>query len=152
MVYYVLILKITLNIAVLLSHWITVVTKVPEYFIIPFALFLTTEGYFLARLSNFKTESPDNVVSSVRNVPLSLSVQHKRKNGVPESPRWFMGDDCYSWLSDIATVTFQLCRFRVKRLNLKNKDNEYSSHYPLAALLLSEIIYSPRVHLHRVSE
>lgn len=87
MVYYVLILKIISNIAVLLSYWITVFTKVPEYFIILFALFLTTEGYFLARFSNFKTESPYSVVSSVRNVLLSLSVRHKRKNEVPESPQ-----------------------------------------------------------------
>lgn len=72
MVYYVLILKIILNIAFLLSHWITVFTKVPEYFMILFALFLTTEGYFLAHLSNFKTDPPYNVVTSVRNVPLSL--------------------------------------------------------------------------------
>lgn len=86
MVYYVLILKIILNIAVVLSHWITVFTKVPEYFILLFALFLTTEGYFLARFSNFKTEPPYSVVSSVRSVLLSLSVRYRRKNGVPESP------------------------------------------------------------------
>lgn len=82
MVYYVLILKIILKIAVVLSHWITVLTKVPEYFILLFALFLTTEGYFLARFSNFKTEPPYSVVSSVRSVPLSLWVRHRRKSGV----------------------------------------------------------------------
>lgn len=81
--FYVLILKIILNIAVLLSHWIIVFTKVPEHFILLFSLFLSTEGYFLARFGNFKTEPPYNGVYE----PLSLLVRHKRKNGVPKSPQ-----------------------------------------------------------------
>lgn len=95
--------------------------------------FLPTVGYSLVHFSNFKTEPPYNVVSSVRNVPLFLSVPHKEWCA-ENILSWFMRNDYDSWL----------LRFIVKQLNLKNKGNQNSKAIPCNC-------FTP-VHDYRLSE